>query len=801
MIAGRIILVDDEKELMQALSDLLIGHGYSVLGFTSPPEALTCIQEQVFDILITDLMMPEMDGVTLLKEALKINPELLSIVMTGQGTVNTAVEAMKSGALDYILKPFKLNSLLPVLARAMEVSRLRKENLQLRETISLLELSRVMSFGLDLKTILYKLSDAVLEQCGAEELSIMLPVEEKKELCVALVRGKGREELLGQKVSIDQGIAGWVARNQEPVRLEGEVHDSRFIPLKPRKDIKSAVSMPMIVGGKVVGVININSQKKNKFSLGQTKALELFASTAATIVERFLTADALGQACDDREQARAEANSVSKLLHIVIEYANAPIIIWTPEFIITRFNKAFEVLSGYAASEVIGKPVSVLFSEDSWAEVVTLMEQFRGGVKWESAEIPFRRKNGEMRVALWNVADIYAEDGVTLAAFLAQGMDITERVRREKEMVRDAQLASRVQAALLSVPEPSDYLEIATIFQPFGYVGGDLYFLSWRYDGSLLRGFLADATGHGLGTALNTASLHALIREVNETDLPLAAAMRWLNNRVGSCFDEGTFAGAMGFEFDLQSRQLQCVCAGISKVWVATKTNQGVLTYPGMCLGIRDGEAFDTYTLQLDVGNSFYFMTDGISDLLNEKPALPLEQFSEMVGLLRTLSESAVRRDDATAVCIHVRSLPQSALRQDGWPRVLRFNGYCDYQRFKSEVTKTLAEITGLPHSLQEVAVNEALANALECRDGVSRQHKARLRFNKIGKRLIVRVKTSRMGFAGNAILRRLRTHPEEMFSFGEDAAMGRGIPLMLSLSNRMAYNNEGTEVLMAWKL
>jgi len=64
-----------------------------------------------------------------------------------------------------------------------------------------------------------------------------------------------------------------------------------------------------------------------------------------------------------------------------------------------------------------------------------------------------------------------------------------------------------------------------------------------------------------------------------------------------------------------------------------------------------------------------------------------------------------------------------------------------------------------------------------------------------------VRVKTSRIGFAGNALLGRLRSHPEEMFAFGEDAWMGRGIPIMLTTTDRMLYNNEGTEVLLTWKL
>ena len=500
-------------------------------------------------------------------------------------------------------------------------------------------------------------------------------------------------------------------------------------------------------------------------------------------------------------QAEEEVRNTGEYLRKLIQYANGPIIVWNPDFIITRFNKVFERLSGYAWEEVLGKPLSLLFPEESWRETAVLIEQSRSGMQWEAMEIPIRRKNGEVRIVLWNSANIYEADTVTLAAVIAQGQDITERVRRETELRRDAQLATRMQAALLSAPEPSEYLEIATVYQPFGYVGGDLYFLDWRYGGQLLRGFLVDATGHGLGTALQTTSLHVLLREVNECDLPLSEAMRRLNRRASEYFDEGAFAGALGFELDLETRELRWACAGIPRVWMSTRTVQEALECPGMSLGISEDEIFETHTRSIEVGDSFYFMTDGLSHLLGSGAAQPLDRYPEMVRLLQELSQSAECRDDATAVCIRVRALPQSSVGQDGWPQILRFNGYGDYQRLKGEVARILAEVTGKTHSLQEVAVHEALANALECRDGQSRNQKARIKFNRVGNCLIVRVKTSRIGFAGNAILKRLRSHPEDMFSFGEDASMGRGIPMMLSMSHKMTYNSEGTEVLLAWKL
>jgi two-component system sensor histidine kinase/response regulator len=80
-------------------------------------------------------MMPEMDGIALLQAAFKLKPELVGVIMTGEGTITTAVEAMKTGALDYILKPFRLSAMLPVLARALSVRRLRLENAALEKRV------------------------------------------------------------------------------------------------------------------------------------------------------------------------------------------------------------------------------------------------------------------------------------------------------------------------------------------------------------------------------------------------------------------------------------------------------------------------------------------------------------------------------------------------------------------------------------------------------------------------------------------------------------------------------------------
>src|SRR6266542_196632 len=98
---ARLLIVDDEARLMIALCNTLRDEGYDVTGVTSGAEALRKAGTGEFDVLLTDLMMPEMDGIALLRAALEREPELVGIVMTAHGTISTAVEAMKAGAMDY----------------------------------------------------------------------------------------------------------------------------------------------------------------------------------------------------------------------------------------------------------------------------------------------------------------------------------------------------------------------------------------------------------------------------------------------------------------------------------------------------------------------------------------------------------------------------------------------------------------------------------------------------------------------------------------------------------------------------
>lgn len=132
---AHLLIVDDEPDQLRALCSTLGDRGFTTVGCQTAAEALAMLRTREFDLLLTDLMLPDTDGISLLQTALAIRPDLVGVLMTGHGTIGTAVESMKRGALDYILKPFKLTDVLPVLYRALTVRELRRERAELAARI------------------------------------------------------------------------------------------------------------------------------------------------------------------------------------------------------------------------------------------------------------------------------------------------------------------------------------------------------------------------------------------------------------------------------------------------------------------------------------------------------------------------------------------------------------------------------------------------------------------------------------------------------------------------------------------
>ena len=420
--SGRILVVDDEVELKYILVEALTAQGYETIGLTSGDQALAMLRTERFDVVLTDLMMPGMDGITLVQEGLLIDPHLICIVMTGQGTIQTAVDAMKVGTFDYVLKPFQLHALFPILTRAINVRHMRLENLQLRETVAIFELAQTIALTLDQQTVIGKLADAVMKQTEADEVSVLLPAQDNsEELYIAAVRGNNRERMLGQRVPLEKTISGWVARERQPLMFEGAIDDERFHTLWPHPEITSSISIPMQVGKKIIGIININAiSRLRPFTLAQLKVLTILSGTAAAALE---------SASLHTQVRRAEKNYRS-----IFENAVEGIFQSTIDRRLLTVNPSMARILGYdSPADLIASlndiPNQLYVNPEDATEVTRALEaeEIVQGFEFEAY-----RKDGSQIWLSMNIRLVRDENGVPI---FREGAieDITEHKRAEAE--------------------------------------------------------------------------------------------------------------------------------------------------------------------------------------------------------------------------------------------------------------------------------------------------------------------------------------------------------------------------------
>ncbi len=416
---AKLLIVDDEAAQMKALHDTLEIEGYCALGFTSAGAALAAIREQSFDLVLTDLMMPEMDGVAFLRAAFEIDPTLAGIVMTGQGTLDTAVQAMQAGALDYILKPFKLSAVLPVLARSLAVRRVRMENIELRQAVGMYELSKAVGLALDFDAVLKEVADTAMKQSGVRAVSVLLTeAEDSGELHVAAARGENAAEVLGTRIGVTEALSEWLARSRGADQPDG----MNSAPVAPLSGIAGNVSAAMMAGGAFVGILHFSFEHPLRpVAPGKIKALNILAGAAASALEAASLLRKVRAA--DRQYRRLTENAAD----IIFRYDLYPV----PR--LAYVNQAIATATGYFPEEYYAEAdlaLRVVHPDDR-----ALMEQVLRGecANGSTAGIRCLHRTGNVVWIEQRAMHVWDQDG-RLVAIEAIARDVTARKQLEERL-------------------------------------------------------------------------------------------------------------------------------------------------------------------------------------------------------------------------------------------------------------------------------------------------------------------------------------------------------------------------------
>ncbi|HSI06342.1 MAG: HD domain-containing phosphohydrolase [Myxococcota bacterium] len=279
--APRVLVVDDEAVILDVIKDVLEYEGFVVGTASDGASAFRELGREHYDIVLTDLKMPGVDGLELMQRMRSEGLPTKTIMMTGFGTVETAVDAMKKGAFDYILKPFKPEDVVRLLRRALDKQRLERENVALRETLGYYELSEALASGMPLSDQLQLIVELIRENFQADGVSIITndPRDAGKFIARAstgvanvmpriehlLERFKGEARVLAHGGDVQQFLVN--AKTAEHVA-------------------QSFISAPLRVRGQTVGIIfAVSVRAGHRFTEGQRKGLAVLSSRAASAIE------------------------------------------------------------------------------------------------------------------------------------------------------------------------------------------------------------------------------------------------------------------------------------------------------------------------------------------------------------------------------------------------------------------------------------------------------------------------------------------------------------------------------------
>jgi response regulator RpfG family c-di-GMP phosphodiesterase len=281
---SRILVVDDEKLIRDVLADFLSLEGYIVRTAEDGAAAITELDRSRYDMVISDLKMPNMGGLELLKEVVTKFPETLTVIMTGFGTVETAIDAMKRGAYDYILKPFKIEEIVHIVQRGLEKRRLSAENLRLREALSLYQVSEAIAASLSLDEVISTVDRSVIADVRADVVSTWLSDAQGGYVERSVARNP-HLHVAAEPGQLDaRRCVEWFSTGQ-PL-LEHCPRAPSFFARQPAPEVVSLVAVPLRTRDAMVGwIAGISLTQSRFFDEGQRKLLSIIASRAAAAIE------------------------------------------------------------------------------------------------------------------------------------------------------------------------------------------------------------------------------------------------------------------------------------------------------------------------------------------------------------------------------------------------------------------------------------------------------------------------------------------------------------------------------------
>jgi len=340
----KVLVVDDRLENIKLLKDYVLEpNGYVCLTAQNGKVGLEKALREQPNLIIMDLVMPKMSGLEVLQALRDRNCDLPVILMTFHGSEETAVQAFRLGAKDYIIKPFEIEEMLQSIERALTEGRLRREREQLAAQIEeanrqlgrrveeltvLNNIGQTVTSSLETDVVIRSVMMGINQILQVETGSLLLVDEESNELVFKITLQGDTERLAPFRLKLGQGIAGWVAKHGQPLLIPDARKDPRWYSGVDEAFgtalTRSMICVPLVVKDKTIGVIEVinklDATSPDGYGQFTETDLELLQSMAASVgiaLENARLYEAM--------QAVVAANILKQTVVTVSHYVNNPL--------------------------------------------------------------------------------------------------------------------------------------------------------------------------------------------------------------------------------------------------------------------------------------------------------------------------------------------------------------------------------------------------------------------------------------------------------------------------------------------
>lgn len=445
MINQRILVVDDEKGVVHSCVRILERQGFTVSGLTDSQAAPTLLQQESFDLLLTDIKMPRLDGLELLRLAKEIDPHLTVVLITGYGTMEDAINAIQLGAQGFLMKPFEPKELVATIKDNLARRELLRDSLRLQTLLPLLEINQILQVAGSEASLVHRVLEIVQRETGAARLAWLSHPHPAFSAFAPPRRGsiapgtgsRSKSDMIEMAVVCQNGLqcsglaqsALDAAVNEgEPVWILG--NGASVKTLEGQSNIVGAV-LPLIINGEIVGLLTAETSSSGRnapFNQISLDLLSVLAGQLAILLENV--------------QLFQQTEALRTFNEDIIQNMSNGLIAIDQEGYVTAFNPAACQMLGYRQDEALHRPLTQIIQPS--AELIKIFnETMTTGRSYTHQEITLQHREGQSFSVSASTAPL---GGIDWAGRPIGGVGVLEDLSEIKTMEAERRRLDRLAA-------------------------------------------------------------------------------------------------------------------------------------------------------------------------------------------------------------------------------------------------------------------------------------------------------------------------------------------------------------------